>query len=912
MGIPDFVKFIARTSPGALCRVPKGGSRHEPLIFDFILIDATNAAQTLGLDTLRAFLNPNHLSARSAVIFALDSQRDRSGTARAHRHALVGIGDLDVQVQKLCGQLADAYRAREGSNKRLSATAGSSPYVLTSGRGVVGEADYKLLDLQRSLVTCAIASGAAVLPTFLFISEDSDVLCGALCGPAPQQVSIATKLQDVLFEPCILRLDRVLAFVATCTDAFYAENEKEAAAAAKTKMKAMAEDNAAKAMLADSAAAAAAQKSTAEQGTDEAMVRRRKPDGPMVATGVRIELADSSDDEQPEDTEKTQAKLMVVSVGATRGALRPALKESSVDDDTCDERASAAPTEGELLVSSIMHTSCVDMVFLFMIVMGNAINVPPLVRGATKVDAGSCWRAYCKLKYRNLPAAEAETGRALLTTSVKTHSTNKGSLVLNCHFLHSVLDAVHYAGAEPRPPVEEEKNSAITYLSNAVYATLRYIVGCNLDRTPALQQTFLDSRPLSESATVLPSLSAVMWVLGQEEMRTFSFPLHGLAKKELLAAASGGILAGKDAAKASARFAPIHATSAREASSSAGDLEVGDHLVAPAASNAWSVSGARPSNISLATLMQNFTSRTEWTSSAPRSGSLTAAAIRPVQLPSVTELVKKSLQKVSPGSLAKGSLLFYLMTVWTYALGLGVRRMATFTKAATSVAEDDGSVLASTLVQPPTLARTAKPLKGASGALPAGGHYVYSFELRRMAPVLQTATVPHPSPITAAPEVSGSAGTESSTALSASGKSAVQQAMFAALGMSFDYSKTPHATGNVMKLPRSALNEDDVGSLQRLKKVAKKKCNVDASVDVAVPIKKHSDDADEVNSATSSTPTSGTMKHGTSKAKKRLGRRERLKQLKTIKKVAAAAASGGAPRHAVCEGVSLPAKTATF
>ncbi|CAG9583670.1 conserved hypothetical protein [Leishmania major strain Friedlin] len=945
MGIPDFVKFIARSSPSALCRVPKGSSRHEPLIFDFILIDATNAAQTLGLDTLRAFLNPDHVMARSAVIFALDSQRDRSGTARAHRHALVGIGDLDVHVQKLCGQLADAYCAQQGCNNRLGAGSGANPYVLMSGRGVAGEADYKLLDLQRCLVTCAIASGAAVLPTFLFISEDSDVLCGALCGPAPQQVSIATKLQDVLFEPSILRLDRVLAFVATCTDAFYAENEKEAAAAAAAKMKAMTERNAAKATRANAFATAPATKhagehhsdeevelsvkdtavatATATAARDDGVVRRRKQDGPMVSTGVRIELADSSDDDQPEHVETKPTKVPTATAGASAKAPVSEMGEVPIDGGECVEGASAAPTEGELLVSSIMHTSCVDMVFLFMIVMGNAVNVPSLVRGATKVDSGSCWQAYCKHKYKNLSAADAETGRALLTPSINTHSTNRGTLVLNCHFLHSILDAVHYADAEPRPPVEEEKSSAITYLSNAVYATLRYIVGCNLDRTPTLKQTFLDSRPLSETPIMLPSLSAVMWVLGQESARTFSFPLHGLAKKELLVAASSGASAANDAADASSKLAANHATFARDASSSTSDLDVGEHLVAPAASNAWAVRGARTSNVSLATLMVNFTSGVDRASSAARSAHYTAAGMWSAQLPSVSEMLKKALQMVSPASLAKANLLFYLMTVWTYALGLGVRRMATLTKAAASVTKAEVGDPELSLAQSPSSAGTAKTLQVAPDTTPVSGHYVYSFELRRMAPVLQAATSQPPSFITAASGRSAIPGRVDSTASSSSEKSAAQQAIFAALGVSYDYSKTPRAPANVVNLPRCAMDEEDIAELQRLRKVAKKERALSALVVDAVPGKKRSANADDKDSASSdnddgdidrtrSTKRAKEAKNGTSKAKKRLGKRERLKQQKATAKAAAAEADGGSPRHAGrAPRVHAPVKAAT-
>ncbi|KAG5488548.1 hypothetical protein JIQ42_00155 [Leishmania sp. Namibia] len=917
MGVPDFVKFVARSSPGALCRVPRGGSRRDPLVFDFILIDATNAAQTLGLDTLRSFLHPDHLVARSALIFALDSQRDRSGTARAHRHALVGISDLDVQVQRLCGQLADAYRAYQRSNKTLGASV--NPCVLMSGRGVAGEADYKLLDLQRSLTTCAMANGATLLPTFLFISEDSDVLCGALCGPAPQQVSIATKLQDVLFEPSILRLDCVLVFVASCTDAFYSEREKAAAAAAaKAKMTGK---SAAAGTLADSVATAPARKNAESHGSDEevevsvkdtavamvaapsaprdkAVVRRRKQDGPMVATGVRIELADSSDEDLPERAGTTQRVATTSSTGATEEAAHSEVKKGCFGDGKCVDEGSAVPTEGELLVSAITQTGCVDMVFLFIIVMGNAVNVPSLVRGATKVDAGSFWQAYCRLKYKCLSSAEAERGRALLTTSINTHSTNKGSLVLNCHFLHSILDAVHYADTEPRPPGEEEKNAAIVYLSNAVYATLRYIVGCNLEKTPVLQHTFLDSRTLSEIAIPLPSLSALMWVLGQEPERTFSFPLYGLARKELLAAASGGAAAGKETSKAVSRLAALYPTFARDASSSAGHLDVADHLVAPAASNAWAVRGARASSVSLATLMQSFTSGTDRTPSTLRSGH-SAAAVRPGQLPSVTEMLKTCLQTVSPASLAKSNLLFYLMTVWRYALGLGVRRMATLTKKAELVAKAEGGEPAF----PP--AKVAEGTTGVLGASPAGGHYVYSFELRRMAPVLQVPAAQPPTTITGASGDCALTGAATGKASWSSENSAVEQAILAAVGVSFDYSKAWRTPANVMQLPHSAADERDVAGLQRPKKVPKKERTPRVFATPSAAGKRSnatkndgapSGNDDGSNAATVPSKESSRTKNGSFKVKKRLGKHERLRQQKTNDKVAATNASGSVTR----------------
>jgi hypothetical protein len=973
MGVPDFVKYIARSSPGALCRLPKGDSA-PPLVFDFILIDATNAAQTLGLENLLAFLNPNHILARSAIIFALDSQRDRSGTARSHRHALVRIGDLDVQVQKLCSKLAEAYRShsnryRNGGSGRPTAT----PHVLTSGRGVAGEADYKLLDLQRSLLTSAIAAGATSLPSFLFISEDSDVLCGALCGPAPQQVSIATKLQDVLYEPSILRLDRVLAFIATCTDAFYAENEREASEAAAAKAKAAAERSAAKATMqvpagpsrgtSSKGSTAAESVAAAPRGalhdtpkpphdgegdeeeevelsvedkavsplppaTEEDVVRRRKQDGPMVATGVRIELTDSSEDDEPEEAKadkkamkegnenngaKKEKEAATTPIGARNGCNATAMQYADLKhEEAMSVESDAAPTAEELTVSTIAYTSSVDMVFLFLMVMGNAVNVPSLVRGTTKVDASSCWQAYCKHKYKILSASEAETGRVLLTTSVNTHSTNKGSLVLNCEFLHSILDALHYADAEARPPGEEEKMRALAYLSNVVYSTLRYVVGCNLEKPPVLQQTFLDSRPLSEAATTLPSLSAVMWVLGQETTRTFTFPLHGLAKKELLSAASCGATNGKglSGALTTGGGGGVAAGPAqRDAAASVGELDVGEHLVAPVAANAWAVRGARTNTVSLATLLQNYT--TTNTIGVPRTNPSSSAALRTAQLPSMTELLKKCLQKVSPTVLPKANVLVYLITVWEYALGMGVRRIAALTKGAAHVARAEGAGETFTAVQ--TASSASNPMRSADAATAAAkaraktaaGHYVYSFELRRMAPVLRSTDTPafeaDPAYNTGSGKATANSATvpPSSSAASATtgATSAVQQAILAALGVSYDYSKAPRAPANVVHLPPSAMDEEDKAELQRLKKVAKKERALVASIAGATAATKKSpkdtDASDSCNNAEGAhpSPQQRKVKKDKLKGKKRLGKRERMLRQKAMARPGACVAA---------------------
>lgn len=113
----------------------------------------------------------------------------------------------------------------------------------------------------------------------------------------------------------------------------------------------------------------------------------------------------------------------------------------------------------------------------------------------------------------------------------------------------------------------------------------------------------------------------------------------------------------------------------------------------------------------------------------------------------------------------------------------------------------------------------------------------------------------------------------------------------AALGVSYDYSKTPRDSANIVNLPRCAMDEEDVAELQRLRKVARKERTLSALVVDAVPGKKRSANADDEDGdigRTRSTKKAEETKNGASKAKKRLGKRERLKQQKTTAKRAVA------------------------
>ncbi|KAF8288141.1 hypothetical protein TcBrA4_0016540 [Trypanosoma cruzi] len=166
MGVPDFLKFAARTSPTALCRIKRGVTA-APLCFDFVLIDVTNVCQTIGLETLAEFLMQPHLKVRRAVVFAMDAQRHRAGTSRSQRtHATVL--DADVAVQRLCIALQQHYNKIATADAPRAADSYQWPAGCRGGR-------LQDSDLQRQLVTQAFAAKEK-LPTFCFVSEDSDVL----------------------------------------------------------------------------------------------------------------------------------------------------------------------------------------------------------------------------------------------------------------------------------------------------------------------------------------------------------------------------------------------------------------------------------------------------------------------------------------------------------------------------------------------------------------------------------------------------------------------------------------------------------------------------------------------------------------------------------------------------------------
>lgn len=768
MGVPDFLKFVARSAPGALCRVPRG-SQASLLVYDYVLVDATNAAQTIGLESLEKFLKQDNIVVRKAIIFALDAQRNREGTSRSQRQTNIMVGDLDVKVQKLCVSLVEYFRQRA---QHQLCHAAPVPLVLMSGRNVAGEADYKVLDIHRAILAASLEHDETTLPHFLFISEDSDILCGTLCGPAPQQVSIATNLHDTTFEIGILQLEHVLAYVAVCADALVAAHEEEGNLEVK-------EDPMAE--LQDAPVERQKEHQTPKTPADDSVVRRKKPDGPMIATGTRIALTDS--DEDGEDEEHCIAKTCTASI-----ASQPASGSAP--------KATSMLTSLKLSAGQMIHATCVDLVFLFVVVMGNGVNVPPLVRGVTRVDIESCWNAYCSKKFNNPQGEEEkEHGKVLLSTSSQGGRTaardGQGSLTLDCRFLHSILESVHYADALSRPPVEEEKNRAIVYLSNAVYATLRYIVGCNLNAGATVTETFLDSRVLSETDVLVPNLAAVLWVLSRESKRIFHYPLYGLAKKELLAV--GGNAVSDESA--------VHGVTGPAQGRSNMQLDVTEALVAPGASSWAVVRGAGTRTYNLRTIIN---AKTPAELSAASSSSRRGAA-QTMRTVSTGTSLKAYASSHRGGGASVVNVFTALGIAWRRSVALGVPRLRALASHDSFVSPVSGNV-----VEGPLSSHVPAAVEGTGASQPK---HVYSFELRRMAPVLVEKT-PQPPTASDGHPVNEKAPTPKT--------SEMQAALLKALGVSLDYGDAHAPAPAEARQPRIHMDSEDRAEMSRLMKVAKR------------------------------------------------------------------------------------------
>lgn len=691
MGLPDFLKFAVRSAPDSLTPVSRN-AKHGHVIFDFALIDATNAAQTIGFDQLFELLVNSNITIRVAIIFAVDSQRDRSGTARHHRQSRAVAGDLDVKVQEFCSRVAKALTSRNGTS--------NVPLLLMSGRGVAGEADYKILDIQRSIVASALFYKKRV-PTFLFVSEDSDILCGTMCGPAPQNVSIATSLHDTTFNVNLLRLSHVVTYVAACVDALAEEVEEDL----------------------PHTEVVPTLELPPPQDDDDDVVRRRKKDGPMVATGTRVVL-DSTDSDNDEDTPTRQEGHQSQS----------SLGVSTLSVSTLD-----------LAAGWITYSSCVDLVFLFQLIMGNGINVPPLVRGVTKVDVQSCWAAYCRNKYN---ASAGPNGRTLLKM-VHSSADSTASLAVDGALLYSILESVHYTDCVSRPPVGEEKERATEFLSNAAYGTLRYIVGCNIDcgvssGTEKKNESFLDSRTVVDATNNSPSLAAIMWVLGSGASLTFNFSLLG--KPEAATTGTG----------------MSSSTNSVRHSSTEDYFSVTDHLFAPQISTSWAVRGAGSKEMTLDEVLRN---------------NVLTGIKYPLEKLSVGQKIVRSLKDALKDLQAPpteyrsaGGVFSSLIVHWALSVSKVIPHLRQIGASTRFLSPATGKIV----VGP---ARRGND-PGRSLGVSSNTRMTYSFELRRMTPVLDD---------------SHQDGKNEDKGNSVEGSSASQQALLKALGVSLDYASKPQS-----------------------------------------------------------------------------------------------------------------------
>jgi hypothetical protein len=508
MGIPELLKFVAKTTPNALFKVPCGSviDHHQLQHFDYVLVDATNLAQTIGFKRLVSVLTTSAVRVDSALIFVFDSQRRRVGTAREHR-TIHTTQDFEVLVHKIADEIRTSWKARG------PATGGKVAEVLMSGRDVAGEADYKMLHMHRSLSTAAAAAGKPS-PSFLLVSEDSDVLCGALCGPCPQRVTLATTLQDTTTDMCMLSLQHVLAYVGQCADVLlYADATLAAETVASTSMAGGAPPT----VSAVTASADNEEDAAAAANQDDDAGRRKKKDGPMVATGTKMKLDDSDDDDEVAVVVAAPvAKLIVPEVALTASLSTPSPKT--------------------LEVAAHLRHVCVDFVFLFTMIMGNSNNVPALARGATKVDIQTCWQLYCRKKYSTDPMTGEDTVNTLLSvTSGSKKNDWKAYVKLNTTFLSNVLHNINYSDHLSRPPVLEERERAMKYLARAVTSTVRYVVACHVDGAPPLQvgdkqfRCYLDTRHDGAEEDLTPSLAALFAVLADETSHTFIVPMRGEA-----------------------------------------------------------------------------------------------------------------------------------------------------------------------------------------------------------------------------------------------------------------------------------------------------------------------------------------------------------------------------------------------
>jgi hypothetical protein len=424
MGIPDLMRFVARDATGALHRLPASSA---DAVFDYILVDLTNALQTWKLQTLQRLLTVQ-VRAKLAVVCVVDGQRSRQGTSREQRQFLQQR-DADVAIHQLAaGLLSTAAptpaneadqpqkKARTEGQPSLSATAASKPRVIVVGREVAGEGDYKLLSVHRRLQAAHAAKRAKFSvsdsPSFLFISEDSDVLCGAMCGPEPQCISLATTLHDALHEIHLLSVAAILRRL-YATSGLAAEHHLS--------------------------------------GNRPAQAQT----GPLP-------------------------HQMPVSLAATAGA-----KKIVFDDDDANDSAPSAAIARRVKLSpgqEGVQSAALDFVFLFALILGST-TTPPITKGATRVDAATCWQHYAKLtsgQARLRSGKYAEERVTLLRFGGANEGETPSSVLVDADLLSTVLEA-RFSDDRSRVPTAAERKYARDYIAHLVRSTVLLAVGAPID-----------------------------------------------------------------------------------------------------------------------------------------------------------------------------------------------------------------------------------------------------------------------------------------------------------------------------------------------------------------------------------------------------------------------------------------------
>jgi hypothetical protein len=488
MGIPDLMRFVARDAAGALRRVPASGNTS----FDYVLVDLTNAMQTLKPAVLTKLLTVQ-LRANTALVLVVDGQRQRQGTAREQRQFLQQR-DADVTVQQIASALlgfagtddanaltdaSGAKRARAEAAPSRAVGSKSQPRVVLVGREVAGEGDYKLLSIHRRLVTLheqrsqratsAATPTAAARPTFLLVSEDSDVLCGAMCGPCPQDVTIATTLHDALHEVHFLSVGPILRRLYSTSG-----------------------------LLVATAAAAVASSNAAPSHFQPVSMTE-------VAAAAPKKVVFGDDDD---DTGKNSAEASVAPAAPVR-------------------LSKVLPQQQDV------QSAALDFIFLFALVLGSS-TTPPITKGATRVDAAACWQHYANLVAGNakLRSGRVVDARTSLLRFATSGDDSPASVFVDAELFSTLLEGARFADDRSRVPTADERKYAREFIKHLVRSTVALMVGAPTD-----------SRADVGKFATAPSVSCLTTVLEAHEERayqfTFDFSLYPVA--QVAAADRGGV-----------------------------------------------------------------------------------------------------------------------------------------------------------------------------------------------------------------------------------------------------------------------------------------------------------------------------------------------------------------------------------